>query len=80
MMEPANLWVERLDAKFRDIAPRVEKKDEKSGYVFVAPGVQSFPVAGGFAAGRSGDELKEFLKKGQDQGYFTARPSVWDPV
>lgn len=80
MMEPADLWVERLDAKFRDVAPRVVKKDEKSGYVFVAPGVQSFPVAGGFAAGRSGEELREFLKKGQDQGYITARPSGWDPV
>lgn len=80
MMEPADLWVERLDAKFRDVAPRVIKKDEKSGYVFVAPGVPSFPVAGGFAAGRSGTELKDFLKEGQNAGYITARPSGWDPV
>ena len=68
MMEPADLWVERLDAKFRDIAPRVVKQDEKTGYVFVAPGVQAFPVAGGFAAGRSGKELAEFLKEGKDKG------------
>ena len=80
MMEPADLWVERVDAKFRDIAPRVVKQDEKSGYVFVAPGVPSFPVAGGFAAGRSGEELKQFLKEGQDAGYITARPSGWDPA
>ena len=80
MMEPADLWVERLDSKFRDHAPRVVKKDEQSGYVFVAPGVPSFPVAGGFAAGRSGEELKEFMKRGQQEGYITARPSGWDPV
>jgi predicted TIM-barrel fold metal-dependent hydrolase len=80
MMEPADLWVERLDAKYKDTAPRVVKQEGKGGYVFVAPGVPSFPVAGGFAAGRSGDDLKEFMKKGQEEGYITARPSGWDPV
>src|SRR5438876_7333556 len=80
MMEPANLWVERVDAKFRDNAPRVVKGEGKAGWVFVAPGVPSCPVAGGFAAGRSGEELKEFMKKGQEEGYITARPSGWDPV
>ena len=49
MTEPANLWVDRLDEKFRDRAPRVIKKEGKAGYVFVAPGVPEFPVAGGFA-------------------------------
>jgi predicted TIM-barrel fold metal-dependent hydrolase len=58
----------------------VVRQEGKGGYVFVAPGVPSFPVAGGFAAGRSGDELKEFMKKGQEEGYITARPSGWDPV
>ena len=81
MTEPANLWVDRLDEKFRDRAPRVIKKEGKAGYVFVAPGVPEFPVAGGFAAGRSGKELKEFLARAnQDDGYDGARPSGWDPV
>jgi predicted TIM-barrel fold metal-dependent hydrolase len=80
MMEPANLWVERLDKKFGDNAPRVIKSEGKGGFVFIAPGLPPFPVAGGFAAGRSGEELKEFMKKGQEEGYITARPSGWDPV
>jgi uncharacterized protein len=80
MMEPADLWVNRLDARFKDSAPRVVKQEGKGGYVFVAPGVPSFPVAGGFAAGRSGEELKEFMKRGAEDGYITARPSGWDPV
>ncbi|HUN56501.1 MAG TPA: amidohydrolase family protein [Candidatus Binataceae bacterium] len=81
MMEPGNLWVDRLDQKFRDDAPRVIKSEGKGGFVFVAPGLPPFPVAGGFAAGRSGEELKQFLKEaGQDSGYEAARPSGWDPV
>jgi len=81
MMEPANLWVERLDAKYKDEAPRVVKSDNKGDFLFVAPGIPSFPVAGGFAAGRSGQELKDFLSEaGQDKGYEAARPSGWDPA
>src|SRR5229473_510299 len=81
MMEPANLWVERLDAKYKDDAPRVVKSDNKGDFLFVAPGIPSCPVAGGFAAGRSGQELKDFLSEaGQDKGYEAARPSGWDPA
>ena len=76
MMEPADLWVERLDKKFRDRAPKVVKDQNKPGYQFVAEGIRPFPVAGGFGAGRSGEELKEHLSK----GYEAARPSGWDPV
>ena len=81
MMEPANLWVDRLDQKFKDRAPRVIKKEGKGGYVFVGPDLPPFPVAGGFAAGRSGEELKEFLGRANDgAGYEAARPSGWDPI
>jgi len=76
MMEPADLWEERLDNKFRDRAPKVVKNERGSGYLFVAPGVRPFPVAGGFGIGKSGAELKEHLKK----GYEAARPSGWDPA
>src|SRR6266571_558406 len=76
MMEPADLWVGRLDRKFRDRAPRVVKNEGKPGYSFVAPGINPFPVAGGFARGLSGKELKEHMAK----GYEAARPSGWDPV
>ncbi len=81
MMEPANLWLERLDEKFRDRSPRVIRSESKGDFLFVAPGISPFPVAGGFAAGRSGKELKEFLgRTNREQGYEAARPSGWDPV
>jgi predicted TIM-barrel fold metal-dependent hydrolase len=76
MMEPADLWETRLDNKFRDNAPRVVKNENRPGYLFVAPGVRPFPVSAGFGIGKSGEELKEHLKK----GYEAARPSGWDPV
>ncbi len=76
VMEPADFWETRLDRKYRDNAPRVVPKRNGKGYVFIAPEVNPFPVAGGFAAGRSGDELKDFMGK----GYEAARPSGWDPA
>jgi len=76
VMEPADFWATRLDVKYRDQAPRVVKNDRGAGYVFVAPGISPFPVAGGFGTGRSGTELKEHLTK----GYEAARPSGWDPA
>jgi predicted TIM-barrel fold metal-dependent hydrolase len=81
MMEPADLWTERLDQKYRDRDPRVIKSEGRAGYIFVAPDVRPFAVAGGFAAGRSGAELKEFMAKAQqEEGYKAARPSGWDPA
>ncbi len=73
-MEPADLWTSRLDAKLRDKAPRVVSTSK--GHLFSAPGVRPFPVAGGFGIGKSGDDLKQHLKK----GYEAARPSGWDPA
>ena len=54
-MEPADLWEQRLDRKWRDRAPRVIKNHQgKKGSVFVAEGLTPFPVGGGFAAGTIG--------------------------
>ncbi len=77
MTEPGDLWVERLDQKYRDQAPRVVKNDKPNGaaYLFVGPGIHPLTVAGVFAAGRSGNELREHMK----HGYEAARPSGWDP-
>jgi predicted TIM-barrel fold metal-dependent hydrolase len=76
VMEPANFWVEHIDKKFKDQAPRVVTKPDGKGLVFTGPGLSPFPVAGGFGTGRSGEELKEHMKR----GYEAARPSGWDPA
>ena len=78
VMEPGDLWEERLDKKLRDRAPKVVDRGDEPGarFVFVVEGAPPFPVAGGFAAGRSGKALQELMS----QGYEAARPSGWDPV
>ncbi len=78
MTEPADLWEKRLDRRFRDRSPTVIENPDPEGprYLFVAEGAPSMAVAGGFAAGRSGEELRDLMK----QGYEAARPSGWDPV
>ena len=76
MMEPPDLWKERLDTKLKDRAPRVVEVQGQSGHMFIAPGLRPFPVAGGFAAGRSGKELVDFVDKAQ--GYHAERH--WDPA
>jgi len=76
VMEPADLWTQRVDERFRDRAPQVVKNENRPGWLFSAPGIRPFPVAGGFASGRSGKELREHMTK----GYEAARPSGWDPA
>jgi len=78
MTEPGDLWLQRLDRKFRDDSPRVVKNEKGRGaaYLFVAPGIHPLTVAGVFAAGKSGAELREHM----NHGYEAARPSGWDPA
>jgi predicted TIM-barrel fold metal-dependent hydrolase len=74
--EPADLWCERLDRKYRDRAPRVIRDYGRDRYLFVAPGVSPFAIASGFGAGKQGRELKQHLRR----GYEAARAGGWDPV
>lgn len=77
MVEPPNLWAERLDAKYRDHAPRViESFEGKKGAFFVAEGLRPFPVGGVFGSGKTAEELPEHFRK----GYEAAPKSVWDPA
>lgn len=79
MTEPMDLWETRLDKKYQDRAPKILfNKDSGShpALTFTVEDAPSMPVAGGFAAGIAGEELAEFLIKGD---YKAARPSGWDP-
>lgn len=76
-VEPPSMWKERLDAKFRDKAPHVEKDlNGKPGEYFVCENISPFPVAAFFGAGVPSAELAEHNKKGMDQ----APACVWDPA
>ena len=76
-VEPPSMWGERLDKKFRDKAPHVEKDlHGKPGEYFVCENINPFPVAAFFGAGVPSAELAEHNKKGMDQ----APACVWDPA
>lgn len=77
VMEPADLWLTRLDRGWRDRAPRVLPNEDGRGFSFVAPGLPRQPVAGAFAAGKKGDEYKAHL---ENAGYDAAHPGGWDPA
>ncbi len=85
VMEPGDLWEQRLDRKFVDDSPRVIADDEGT-LVFTAPGVRSMPLAMGVGIGRNGQSLHDFLhseasKKGGDafqSGTFDAEARLKD--
>src|SRR2546428_6840668 len=68
MTEPGDLWVERLDGKYRDNAPRVIKNENSGGapYLFVGPGFHPLTVAGVFAADRNTNALREHKMHGDE--------------
>ena len=76
--EPTDLWVERVDRRYRDRAPRLAvNPDGKQGAYFLYEGFSPHPIGIGLAAGKSPQELAEFLTKGT---YGDARPGGWDPA
>ncbi|GIX47293.1 MAG: amidohydrolase [Candidatus Tectimicrobiota bacterium] len=76
MLEPPDLWVQRLAAPYRERAPRVYWDEGKNGWFFGGPGVPPIRAAGLFGAGKTDEELADHWKK----GYEAARPGGWDPA
>ncbi|HJY84831.1 MAG TPA: amidohydrolase family protein, partial [Candidatus Binatia bacterium] len=76
-VEPPNMWVERIDPKFRDRAPRTVKGHKgKEGEFFVCENITPIPYARPFGAGVKAEDFPEHNKKGVE----AAPASVWDPA
>jgi predicted TIM-barrel fold metal-dependent hydrolase len=76
-IEPPNLWVERIDPKFRDRAPRTVKGYAgKEGEFFVCENITPIPYARPFGAGVKAEDFPAHNKKGVE----AAPASVWDPA
>jgi predicted TIM-barrel fold metal-dependent hydrolase len=76
VVEPADLWMERLDRAFKDRSPRVVPNEGRPGVSLVAPGILPFPIASLWAAGKGGLELTAHMS----QAHSEARRSGWDPM
>jgi predicted TIM-barrel fold metal-dependent hydrolase len=76
LLEPADLWTERLPDRYREDAPRLYFDGAKETWLFGCPGIAPIPAAVLFAAGKSGRELAEHQKAGLE----AARPGGWDPA
>ena len=76
--EPPDLWVTRCKEKYRDRAPRLAVNPPGlEGAYFLYEGYAPHPIGIGLGAGKSPEELKEFLTKAT---YADARPGGWDPA
>ena len=77
--EPGDLWIERVDKKFRDRAPRVVEnpQGQRPGAYLVLEGIAPLHVAQGMGAGKKPEELPGFF---QATTYKDGRPGGWDPA
>src|SRR6202040_3170282 len=75
-VEPPKMWAERLDARFRDRAPRAVKLEGKPGEYLACEDMAPAPIAAFFSAGIPAAEMPEFMKRGFDE----APKAVHDPA
>lgn len=76
--EPPDLWVERIAKMYRERAPRLAiNPSGRQGAYFLYEGYEPHPIGIGLAAGKSPEELAQFLTQGT---YADARPGGWDPA
>jgi len=75
VIEPRNLWVERVDKQFHDRAPRVVRNpDGLKGEWFICEGLEPRPASLAFAAGKDPSEYSEFQKA---TNYDDGLPGGW---
>lgn len=77
--EPAGLWVERIDTRFRDRAPRIAENLEgrPPGSYLVLEGIPPVHVSQGLGAGKRPEELPAFFRSST---YKDAPRGGWDPA
>jgi predicted TIM-barrel fold metal-dependent hydrolase len=77
VVEPADLWATRIDTRFRDRAPHIEKEvNGVKGDFFVCEGLQPFSVSVFAVAGLDPREYSDKMSR----GYSGVRPGAWNPV
>src|SRR5262249_320212 len=73
--EPADLWVQRMDKRFRDRAPRVESRPD-AGWDII-DGCTPFPV--GLEGGTIEEKIAGQVTAPKGRRHAETRPGAWDP-
>ena len=76
MIEPPNLWVDRIEKKYRVRAPHTVKGYEGREGEWYVVGPKAVPVTTMFGTGVAGKDIPDYFKSGFDD----APASVWDPA
>ncbi|HEX2174183.1 MAG TPA: amidohydrolase family protein [Dehalococcoidia bacterium] len=79
MLEPGDLWTSRVDAKFRDRAPRIFFDERRHQWFFGTENVTLLPVTPFTAADMTGDEMRA-INQGEKHPLESARKGGWDPA
>ncbi|MGH7963381.1 MAG: amidohydrolase family protein, partial [Candidatus Binatia bacterium] len=77
VVEPADLWLTRMDKRFRDRAPRVES-DAKADY-YVIEGLPPMPHSGMEGAMMEEKIAKGKIEKLMGRRHSQTRPGAWEP-
>lgn len=78
VVEPRDLWVERLESRFTDRAPRVESHED--GDYFVVPNTNVRPKAVGFEGAMIDDKASGSIERPAGYRYEQQRPGAFDAV
>ena len=65
VVEPADLWITRMDKRFRDRAPRLQARD--NGDYWVVEGPHTLPI--GLFGPMINDKQKGAIERGQERRY-----------
>jgi predicted TIM-barrel fold metal-dependent hydrolase len=77
VLEPGNLWLDRLDKKYRDRAPRIFQDPSSGKYKFGGQGVPAVFYSGLFAVDKRGQELA--VHNAGPASEKDAPPGGWNP-
>lgn len=76
VVEPGDLWVKRMDKRYRDSAPRTEARAD--GDYYIIEGLDDFPVS--LEGASMEDKIKGEINKGSGYRQSDTRPGAWDPL
>src|SRR5262249_51761797 len=75
-VEPADLWVQQMDERFRGRAPRIEARADADWYFI--DGVTAFPVE--LEGASMEDKIAGEIKMMGGRRHASTRPGAWDPT